>query len=146
MMAYRGSENAGKAFIAFSQDREHAPDIIPIPSANDNYYVNLESRVTTRILTGHRITSPLLLGLYHQGGSGLGSNKDEIMVAYEHFISTVVKPIQKNLLKVFDNLFSYYGYDSALYIEPNKLFEASEVTIADEEEKTEVDNTSLNNQ
>ena len=146
MMAYRGSENAGKAFIAFSQDREHSPDIIPIPSQNSDYYVNLESRVTTRILTGHRITSPLLLGLYHQGGSGLGSNKDEIMVAYEHFISTVIKPIQKNLLKVFDNLFSYYGYDSALYIEPNKLFEASEVTIADEEEKTEVDNTSLNNQ
>jgi hypothetical protein len=42
-------------------------------------------------------------------------------------------------------LFSYYGYDSALYIEPNKLFEAEEVTIADDEAKQEVDNTSLNN-
>jgi hypothetical protein len=143
MMAYRGSENAGKAFIAFSQDKEHAPDIIPIPSVNDLYYVNLESRVTTRILTGHRITSPLLLGLYHEGGGGLGSNKDEIMVSYQHFISTVVKPIQKSMLRVFDNLFSYYGYTSKLFIEPNKLFEAEEVTIADEETKKEVDNGSL---
>ncbi len=140
MMAYRGSENAGKAFIAFSQDKEHAPDIVPIPSANDNYYVNLESRVTTRILTGHRITSPLLLGLYHEGGVGLGSNKDEILVAYEHFVATVVKPIQKSLLRVFDNLFSYYGYDSALFIEPNKIFEANEVTIADDEAKNTLDN------
>ena len=138
MMAYRGSENAGKAFIAFSQDKEHAPDIIPIPSANDNYYVNLESRVTTRILTGHRITSPLLLGLYHQGGGGLGSNKDEIEVAYAHFISTVVKPIQKSMLRVFNNLFSYYGYTSSLFIEPNKLFEATEITTGVE---TETKNT-----
>jgi hypothetical protein len=145
MMAYRGSENAGKAFIAFSQDKEHAPDIIPIPSANDNYYVNLESRITTRILTGHRITSPLLLGLYHEGGGGLGSNKDEIMVSYQHFISTVVKPIQKSMLRVFDTLFSYYGYSSALFIEPNKLFEAEEVTIADEETKKEVDTSSIPN-
>lgn len=128
-MAYRGTENAGKAFIAFSEDQEHAPIVTPIPSANDTYYTTLESRITSRILTGHRITSPLLLGLYHEGGTGLGSNKDEILVAYEHFTSTVIKPIQKSLLKVFNMLMDYKGYPEAeLVIEPNKIVEATENT------------------
>jgi hypothetical protein len=126
-MAYRGTENAGKAFIAFSQDKDHAPDVIPIQSANDTYYTTLESRITTRILTGHRITSPLLLGLYHEGaGGGFSSNADELAVSYSHFIATCIRPIQKSMLKVFDNLFGYYGYTSSLYIQPHNVLEAGE--------------------
>ena len=132
-MAFRGSDNAGKAFIAFSDDKEHAPDILPIPAANSDYYVNLETRITSRILSAHRITSPMLLGLYHEGGTGLGSNKDEIETAYAHFITTVVKPIQKSMLKVFDSIMFYRGYTNVeLYIEPNKMIEATENTIAQE--------------
>lgn len=130
-MAFRGSENAGKAFIAFSDSKENAPEVTPIQSANDTYYTTLESRITSRILSAHRITSPLLLGLYHEGGTGLGSNKDEILVAYEHFLSTVIKPVQKQMLKVFDTLMYYKGYpDVELYIEPNKIIEANENTTA----------------
>ena len=130
-MAFRGTENAGKAFIAFSEDQEHAPVVTPIPAANDTYYTTLETRITSRILTGHRITSPLLLGLYHEGGSGFSSNANEIAVSYEHFISTVIKPIQKSLLKTFNMLMSYTGNEGVeLYIEPNKLVEANENTTA----------------
>ena len=130
-MAFRGSDNAGKAFIAFSEDKEHAPDVIPIPAANSDYYVTLETRITSRILSAHRITSPLLLGLYHEGGSGFGSNADEIEVSYAHFVSTVIKPIQKVLLKSFNSLMGYKGYgDVELVIEPNKIIEAKEDTIA----------------
>lgn len=132
-MAFRGAENAGKAFIAFSDDKDHAPDITPIPAANSDYYVQLETRITSRILSAHRITSPMLLGLYHEGGTGLGSNKDEIETAYAHFISTVIKPIQKSMLKVLDTIMYYRGYeDVELYIEPNKMTEAAENTIAHE--------------
>jgi hypothetical protein len=130
-MAFRGTENAGKAFIAFSDDAEHAPTVTPIQSANDTYYTQLETRITSRILTGHRITSPLLLGLYHEGGSGFSSNANEIEVSYQHFISTVIKPIQKSLLKTFNMLIGYTGNTGVeLYIEPNKLFEANENTTA----------------
>jgi hypothetical protein len=132
-MAFRGSENAGKCFIAFSDDKEHEPTITPIPAANSDYYVQLETRITSRILSAHRITSPLLLGLYHQGGTGLGSNKDEIETAYAHFIATVIKPIQKSMLKTFDKIMYYRGYPEVeLYIEPNKIYEATENTIAQE--------------
>lgn len=124
-MAFRGSENAGKAFIAFSDDKEHAPEVTPIQGANDALYTVLESRITSRILSAHRITSPMLLGLYHEGGSGLGSNKDEILVAYEHFQSTVIKPLQKQLLRVFNYLMDATGHpDTELVISPNKIVEA----------------------
>ena len=132
-MAFRGTENAGKAFIAFSDDQEHAPTVTPITAPNSDFYTTLESRITSRILTGHRITSPMLLGLYHEGGSGFSSNADEIEVAYEHFISTVIKPIQKSLLKTFNMIMSYTGNEGVeLYIEPNKLIEAKENTTAAE--------------
>lgn len=123
-MAFRGSENAGKSFITFAQDKEHEPTVTPIQSANDNYYVNLESRITSRILTGHRITSPLLLGLYHQGGTGFSSNANEIEVAYTHFIASAIKPLQKPMLKVFNKLMEKRGYpDVELVIEQNTLLE-----------------------
>jgi hypothetical protein len=121
-MAYRGTENAGKAFVAFSQDKEHAPEVTPISSTNDSYYTTLETRITTRILTGHRITSPLLLGLYN-GGAGFSSNADELAVAYNHFIGTCIKPIQKSMLRVFNNLLLNRGYETELLIVPTTIIE-----------------------
>jgi hypothetical protein len=126
--SFAGTFNTGKFFMSFSDDKEHAPEVTPIESANDDYYVNLETRITTRILTGHGITSPLLLGLYHEGSAGLGSNKNEIIVAYEHFKNTVLRPDIKALLKPMDKLMFYYGYNTKLYVQPLTLFESGEDT------------------
>jgi hypothetical protein len=105
--SFSGVEGAGKFFLSFAQDKDHATEITPIDGANDEYYITLENRITSRILTGHRITSPLLLGIKDIGGSGLSNNKDEIMVASQHFNATVIAPIQKVLLKVFDKLLHF---------------------------------------
>lgn len=126
---FSGVDNTGRFFLAFAPDKNHNMEVTPIDSANDEYYITLESRITSRILTGHRITSPLLLGIKDLGSSGLTNNKDEIIVAYQHFISTVVQPDQAVLLKVFDRLISYYGYDTELYIEPKKLFNEDGVAV-----------------
>ena len=120
--AFSGVENVGKFFATFSDSAETSPDVTPIESANDDYYVNLETRITSRILTGHRITSPLLLGLYHEGGGGLGSNKDEIIVAHQHFTRTVIQPDQQVMLKAFNRIMHYYGYNTELKIQPLNLF------------------------
>ena len=119
---FSGVDNTGRFFLAFAPDKDHNMEVTPIEGANDEYYITLESRITSRILTGHRITSPLLLGIKDLGSAGFTNNKDEIIVAYTHFISTVIQPEQATLLKVFDKLLSYYGYDTELYIEPKKLF------------------------
>lgn len=119
---FGGTRNAGRFFLSFAADKDHATSVTPIQSANDNYYISLDAWVTTRVLSAHRITSPLLLGI-KDGGSSLGSNKDEIMVAYEHFLTTVVRPYTQAMIKVFDNLMFYKGYpDIELSVKPNQLF------------------------
>ena len=120
--SFGGTRNAGRYFLSFAPDKDHGTTVTPINSANDQYYIALESWVTTRILSAHRITSPLLLGI-KDGGSSLGSNKDEILVAYEHFQNTVIRPYTKCMLKVFDSMMAYKGYpDVELSIKPNQLF------------------------
>lgn len=126
---FSGVDNVGRFFLAFASSKDHNMEVTPIESANDEYYITLESRITSRILTGHRITSPLLLGIKDLGAGGFTNNKDEIIVAYQHFISTVVQPDQAVMLKVFDRLISYYGYDTELYIEPKKLFNEDGVAV-----------------
>ena len=126
---FSGTDNTGRFFLAFAPDKEHNMEVTPIDGANSEYMIQVESRITSRILTGHRITSPLLLGIKDLGSSGLSNNKDEILVAYQHFVSTVIQPYQAILLKVFDKLMQYYGYDTELYIEPKKLFNEDGVAV-----------------
>lgn len=128
--AYRGTENASKMMLMFSEDSDHAPVITPIEAANSDYYVVLDKRITSRILSGHRITSPMLLGLYSDG-TGFSSNADEIIVAYEHFVATVIKPMQKSILKVFNTVLYYTGETKLeLQIVPNRIISAPAATEA----------------
>lgn len=122
---FSGTDKAGKFFLSFSDDPATAPAVTPLTSANDGYYLSLDARVTSRILTAHRITSPLLLGI-RDGGSGLGNNKDEIVTAYSHFMQTVVRTYTQTLLKNFSYLLEQKtGEAIDLYVEPNKLFAES---------------------
>jgi hypothetical protein len=120
--SFSGVEGSGKFFLSFANSKDSGTEITPIEGANSDYYVNLETRIASRILTGHRITSPLLLGIKDMGGQGLGNNANEILVASQHFTKTVIEPIQRKLLYVFDKLLYYYGYETELYIVPLNLF------------------------
>jgi hypothetical protein len=75
--SFSGVEGAGKFFLSFANDKDSGAEVTPIRSENDDYYITLENRITSRILTGHRITSPLLLGIKDIGGQGLGNNAYE---------------------------------------------------------------------
>jgi hypothetical protein len=107
-------------------------EVTPIDGSNDDYYITLENRISSRILTGHRITSPLLLGIKDIGGAGLSNNKDEILVAYNHFMTTVIEPDQAIMLKQFNMLIRYFGYDTELVIKPKRLFNEDNVAIGNE--------------
>ena len=119
---FAGQKNAGRFFFTFSEGAELKPEITPLASVNDNYYLQVDERITSRILTGHGITSPLLLGI-RTGSSGLGNNKDEILIAWEHFEYTVIRPMKKVMLGEYQKILKWKGYpEIELAIIPNKLF------------------------
>ena len=117
---FAGEENAGRFFLSFS-DADTAPEVTPISAENDDYYLLLEERISSRILTAHRITSPLLLGI--KDSSGFSSNAEEIRVSYAHFEGTVIEPKRKKLTTSFGYILKLAGYNVNIKVIPNRLVE-----------------------
>ena len=132
---FSGEENAGRFFLSFS-DPENAPEVTPIEAANDDYYITLENRISTRILSAHRITSPALLGI--SNGSGFSSVADEILVAYSHFENTVVEPKRKKITQSFGYILKLAGYNVNINVIPNTIIEDYEKDILIEDTNIDI--------
>lgn len=117
---YAGEESAGRFFLSFS-DPDTAPEITPIEAANSDFYITLEERITSRILTSWRITSPLLLGI--RDSSGFSSNAEEIRVSYMHFEGTVIEPKRKKITSSFGYILKLAGYNVKIEVKPNRILE-----------------------
>lgn len=101
-----GTSNAGNVFYIDVDSPENKPEIIPIPAnANDGYYKEVNEMVEQKILTAHRITSPMLLGI--KNNTGLGNNAEELDTAYRLFQIMVVEPFQESLLTELNYLSSF---------------------------------------
>lgn len=115
---FAGEDKAGRFFLSFSEPGKEL-EVTPIEAANDDYYITLETRISSRILTAHRITSPLLLGI--KDASGFSSNADEIRISYDHFEGTVVEPKRKKILSSFGYILRMMGWNITLTVIPNKI-------------------------
>jgi len=138
--SFSGEENAGRFFLSFS-DADTAPEVTPIAAANDSYYLTLEERISSRILTSHRITSPALLGI--KDSSGFSSVADEIIVSYSHFEGTVIEPKRKKITTSFGYCLKLAGYNVKIEVVPNKLIalpEQEETELIDAPDVPETEN------
>jgi hypothetical protein len=107
---FTGQNNAGKFVLTFSDDKSRVPEITAIsPSDLDKQYLALQELLTSNILSGHRVTSPMLMGI--KNDTGLGSNADELNSAANFYLNTVVKPYQDQLLKTLHKLFKVNNMD-----------------------------------
>jgi hypothetical protein len=125
---YSSTNNAGKWFLFFSETPETAPIITPIQNnASDGWYNAIAPQVEQTILTSHRITSPMILGIKESGQLG---GREELLDAYNLFLEVVVKPIQAEMLKDFEKvLFIKDGKKIKLEIEQNNILPDIEETI-----------------
>jgi len=104
-----------KVIVAFNENAESKTTVEDI-SLNDApaHYEYLANEAMHKILVGHRITSPMLLGI-KESGNGLASNADEIKNASQLFQSTVIGNYQDELLDCLSEIMELNGEVPELY-------------------------------
>ena len=130
-LQYSGTNNAGALMYMDVDSPENAPVITPIQgNGTDAYYTTINDLVVQKILTAHRITSPMILGIKTEGQLG---GRAEVTEAYLLLVNTVIRPFQQDILAVFEDLLEmkYPELDITLGIQQLKLF-------SDGEEETDV--------
>jgi hypothetical protein len=126
---YGGSDNAGSLMYIDVDSPENAPQITPIPqNGADGYYTTINDLVMQKILTAHRITSPMILGIKTEGQLG---GRAEVIDSYLLFQNTVIAPYQQTILGCLENIMEFNYPDVILGVEQKKLYD-------DGEEETEV--------
>lgn len=134
---HAGANNAGKFVLTFSDDNTKTPQIVPIQVSDaDKQYTVLNELCIQNIMIGHRVTSPMLLGVKTEGQLG---GRSELLQAHELYTNTVVKPFQNVILKTLRKLLAVNGITLPVSIEMakplNSIFDADtlkEVLTRDE--------------
>lgn len=129
-----------KVIVSFNNSKEQAPEVIDLPLDNAaEQYAYLSEECSRKIMIGHRVTSPLLLGL-RDGNSSLGSNADEIVNASRLFNNITIRPIQDQITEALDDILAVNGISLDLYfktLEPLEFKEANQVITQEQEEKAD---------
>jgi hypothetical protein len=117
---FGSASNAGKILMTFNDSTENAPTVESFNISDAHQVFDYLSReVVVKILSGHRVTSPLLFGIRNEGG-GFGSNADEMKDAYDLFYNTVVLPMQSLILDGLRPVFAASGVTLDLFFNPLK--------------------------
>jgi hypothetical protein len=111
---FSGSSNSGRAIIAFNDSAETKADIEPIhlPDAHAQYQF-LSDEAREKIMLGHGIVSPILLGI--KDNTGFGNNAEELRTASILMDNIVIRPFQQNILDGLKELLSFNGIKQDLY-------------------------------
>lgn len=136
---FSGSSNAGKFILAFNDNQESAATIDPVQLSDaHNQYQFLSDEATNKILVGHRLSSPLLLGI-RTGNNGLGSNADELKQASILFDNMVIRVQQEYILDAFDKILAYNDVSLNLYFTTLQPLEFTDLggNLVDEETREE---------
>lgn len=131
------SQHGDKIIVSFSESKETAPEVIDLPIQDAaQTYEYLSEECSRKIMIGHRVTSPLLIGL-RDGNSGLGSNADEIINSSRLFTNVTIRPYQEQIIDCLDEIMAVNGLSLDMYfktLEPLEFREADNViTQADED-------------
>ena len=103
---FSGSSNAGKFILTFNESQEDQATIDPIhlPDAHAQYqFLADESR--EKIMLGHRIVSPILLGI--KDNTGFGNNAEELRTASIIMDNMVIRPFQQQIIDGLDEILAF---------------------------------------
>jgi hypothetical protein len=130
-----------KVIVAFNQNAESKTTVEDLP-LNDApaHYEYLSKECFDKLIVGHRVTSPMLLGI-RTGDGGLGNNADEIKTATLLFDNIVIKPYQLEIIDALDEVLAVNNISLKLYfktIQPLEFVETAGLDAQTKEEETGV--------
>jgi hypothetical protein len=130
-----------KVIVSFNASAENKTTVDDIP-LNDApaHYEYLAKECFEKLIVGHRVTSPMLLGIRDTGG-GLGNNADEIETATRLFDNIVIRPYQLEIIEAIDEILAINGIALNLYfktIQPLDFIDVNTMNAETNEEETGV--------
>jgi hypothetical protein len=130
-----------KVIIAFNSNAESKTTVEDLP-LNDApaHYEYLSKECFDKLIVGHRVTSPMLLGI-RTGDGGLGNNADEIKTATLLFDNIVIKPYQLEIIDAIDEILAVNSISLKLYfktIQPLEFVDVEGMNKETTEEETGV--------
>ena len=130
-----------KVIVAFNQNAESKTTVEDLP-LNDapQHYEYLSKECFDKLIVGHRVTSPMLLGI-RTGDGGLGNNADEIKTATLLMDNIVIKPYQLEIIDAIDEILAVNDISLKLYfktIQPLEFVDTEGMNAETNEEETGV--------
>jgi hypothetical protein len=130
-----GARNAGKVVMFFNERDQPKTEITPFPVNDaDKQYQLMDTTATQKIITAHRVTTPLLFGIRET--SGFGSNKDEMTTGLEIFNKQVIEPYQEKINHSIEELLSNQLPGVTFEIIPNTPLVAEQASVVTDAEAT----------
>jgi hypothetical protein len=122
-----------KVIVAFNNNAESKTTIDDIP-LNDApaHYSYLADECFKKLIVGHRVTSPMLLGI-REGSDGLGNNAEEIKNATQLFDNIVIQCFQDQVIECLDAILSVNDIALDLYFKTLKPLDFTDIDIVNEE-------------
>ncbi len=126
-----------KVIVAFNNNAESKTTVDDIP-LNDApaHYQYLSDEAFRKLIVGHRVTSPMLLGV-RDGNSGLGNNADEIKTATLLFDNLTIKTYQEEFTDGIDEILAINEISLNLYFKTIQPLEFTDTEGMDAETREE---------
>ena len=124
-----------KVIVGFNNSKENATEVIDIP-LNDapQHYEYLAKECFEKLVVGHRVTSPMLLGVRDSGG-GFSNNADEIKTATLLYDNLVIKPYQLEIIEALDTILAVNNIKLKLYFKTIQPLEFTDLENAQTSEQ-----------
>jgi hypothetical protein len=134
---FTGTDNAGKFVLTFSEGVDKAPVITPVTVNNiDKQFTQLQEIAMQNILSGHKLTSPLLAGISIPGKLG---GESELLGAYQIYKNTIIVPIQDTILLSLNKIGLMRNSQPVQVIQSDPIeFKWSETVLKDVYTKDEI--------
>jgi len=125
----KGAENGGKAIAFFANSKEQLPELVNIPTNNnDELFKGTSELITEQICFAHTI-DPILLGVRTTGSLGNGS---DIKQAYIIFEKNVVTPLRESVMDIMNGILKIADIETKLEITNFQIINETITAVEDE--------------